>query len=175
MHRNLLAVCLFAALPTIIAQSTTSLYIPGFDSQPIDASMAGVDSSGQTTWLLSPGPVTADEDSGFVGTVTLVEGSDSAHLTYAGPDVSLGIDCALASGLAVCSGSADGTVATETETIVSIAVALASGTAAPASATATTGQSSVGTLVPPHRVPLALELHHRHRLVPPKTLPNSSS
>jgi len=135
MRPIVLVVGLVAGLQSVVAQST-SLFIPGFDPQPISADVVGVDAGGSTTWALQPGSVTADEDQSFEGTVTLVEGADGAQLTYADDALSLtlGYDCTFSSGVALCSGAADGTAFTETETVSSFAVAL--GTAsAPASAT----------------------------------------
>ncbi|KIK57719.1 hypothetical protein GYMLUDRAFT_45889 [Collybiopsis luxurians FD-317 M1] len=135
------------AIIGVIAQSTTSLYIPSFDSQPIDAQIIGVDSSGHTSWAISPGSVTADDEQGFVGTFTLVEGSDSVHLSYAdsAESFTVNVDCALASNQAVCTASADGTVTTVTETVNPIAVALVSGTAASASTTSSSSNSGTNS------------------------------
>ncbi|KAJ4487857.1 hypothetical protein J3R30DRAFT_3400513 [Lentinula aciculospora] len=143
MRGSIVIVGLAAGLQSVIAQST-SLYIPGFDPQPISADIVGVDSSGYTTWDLHPGSVTDDTDGGFVGTVTLVEGSDGAHLTFADAalSLSLGYDCTFASGQAICSGVDEGVTFTETETISSFAVALGTATAAGASASGTGNSAS---------------------------------
>ncbi|KAJ3989423.1 hypothetical protein F5890DRAFT_1252343 [Lentinula detonsa] len=144
MRRSIILIGFAAGLQSIVAQST-SLYIPGFDDQPISADIVGVDSSGHTTWDLQPGSVTDDSDGGFVGTVTLVEGADGAHLTYADASLSLtlGYDCTFSSGQAICSGADnDGVTFTETETISSFAVALGTATVAGASATGTSSGTS---------------------------------
>ncbi|KAJ3922344.1 hypothetical protein F5877DRAFT_64180 [Lentinula edodes] len=144
MHNSLILIGIAAGLQSVIAQST-SLYIPGFDPQPISANIVGVDSNGRTTWDLLPGSVTDDSEGGFIGTVTLVEGSDGAHLTYADASLSLtlGYDCTFSSGQAICSGveNDEGITFTETEAISSFAVALGTATAA-ASATGTGSSSS---------------------------------
>ncbi|KAE9409611.1 hypothetical protein BT96DRAFT_969982 [Gymnopus androsaceus JB14] len=153
MHPSLLCIGLVAGLQTAIAQST-SLYIPGFDPQPISADIAGVDSNGHTTWVLQAASVTGDDDSGgFDGKVTLVEGSNDAHLTFVDPALSLtlGYDCTFSSGQALCSGVAgdgDTSIVTETETISSFAVELGTSTAATGSASTSvpgTGSSRSGT------------------------------
>ncbi|KAJ3930411.1 MAG: hypothetical protein NXY57DRAFT_962724 [Lentinula lateritia] len=145
MHGSLILIGIAAGLQRVIAQST-SLYIPGFDPQPISANIVGVDSNGRTTWDLIPGSVTDDSEGGFIGTVTLVEGSDGAHLTYADASLSLtlGYDCTFSSGQAICSGveNDEGITFTETEAISSFAVALGTATAASASATGTGSSSS---------------------------------
>ncbi|KIK57720.1 hypothetical protein GYMLUDRAFT_45891 [Collybiopsis luxurians FD-317 M1] len=139
---------LVAGLHSVFAQSTASLYIPGFDSQSIDAQIVGVDSSGHTTWALSPGSVTDAAEQGFEGTLTLVEGSDTLHLSYgdAAASFTMDIDCALASNQAVCTASADGTIVTATDTITPIAVAVVSGTAAPATVTGSSSNSGSSTI-----------------------------
>ncbi|KAF9075193.1 hypothetical protein BDP27DRAFT_1315659 [Rhodocollybia butyracea] len=141
MHGIVLVISLVAGLQSVVAQST-SLYVPGFDPQPIDANIIGT-ADGSTTWALSPGSAT-DGDQGFVGTVTLVEGTAGAHLTYEDTldSLTMGYDCTFSSGLAVCSGAANGASFTETETISSFAVALGTGTAAGASPTPTNSGSS---------------------------------
>lgn len=53
----------------IAALAQTSLFIPGFDPQPISADILGVDAQGRTTWALHKGaPTDTFDDSGFVGT-----------------------------------------------------------------------------------------------------------
>lgn len=50
------------------ATALTSLYIPGFDPQPVTADELGVGSDGQTTWLIAPGVSSGTlDDSGFYG------------------------------------------------------------------------------------------------------------
>ncbi|KAG7448271.1 uncharacterized protein BT62DRAFT_762961 [Guyanagaster necrorhizus] len=123
MHRLSLFFVAVAGLQGTLGQ--TSLYVPGFDSQALSVKVAGV-SDGHTTYIIQPA---ADAtDSGFVGTgtPTLVEGSDYASLTYADPDSSaaltLGYECSIAAGVAVCSGVADGVTILETETVSAFAV-----------------------------------------------------
>ena len=53
---------------TVVTAQSTSLYIPGFDPQPISADIVGVDSSGHTTWDLTPLQATDDSEVGFAGT-----------------------------------------------------------------------------------------------------------
>lgn len=57
-------------LETTGVTAQTSLYIPGFDPQPISADIMGVDSEGRTTWALHKGAATGTTDDGsdFVGT-----------------------------------------------------------------------------------------------------------
>ncbi|KAJ3753414.1 hypothetical protein EV360DRAFT_53512 [Lentinula raphanica] len=129
---------------TVVTAQSTSLYIPGFDPQPISADIVGVDSSGHTTWDLTPLQATDDSEVGFAGTATLVEGSDGAHVSLvdAALSLTLGYDCTFSSGQAICSGVDEGITFTETETISSFAVALGTATAAGASSPTSTGSSS---------------------------------
>jgi hypothetical protein len=53
------------------AQRSTSLYIPGFDPQPVSADVIGVGSDGRTTWALHKGKTDPTDTSSypdFVGT-----------------------------------------------------------------------------------------------------------
>ncbi|KAG5718968.1 hypothetical protein E4T56_gene103, partial [Termitomyces sp. T112] len=69
---------------TAVAQ--TSLYIPGFDPQPISADILGVDAQGRTTWALHQGALTDTfEEGSFPGTATLVEGTNDVSMTYVAP------------------------------------------------------------------------------------------
>jgi len=132
-----------------------SLYIPGFDPQPINAEVLGVGADGATTWLLQPGmPSGTLDDSGFEGEATLVEGPTSAYLNWIDPTagVSLQENCVIANGIAVCQDNAayisQTTLATvETEIASAFPVQVAAGTqsntAAPTSdSDGASGQSS---------------------------------
>jgi len=142
LHRdiNLPVLVLFAA--SVLAQ--TSLFIPGFDPQPLSADILGVDVQGRTTWALHAGsPTDTFSNAEFIGTATLVEGPNDASLTYVAPaaQFTIGIDCTLSDTLAVCSATSGGTVATATETVTRFAVQ--GGTTAPLTSTgSTTPQSS---------------------------------
>ncbi|KAF9532874.1 hypothetical protein CPB83DRAFT_846525 [Crepidotus variabilis] len=94
------------------AQSTTSLFLPGFDPQPLSADVAGVGSDGHTTWAIQKGKPTGTEDpSDFPGTVTLVQGPNDVSMTYAVPGVTMAISCSISASIsAVC--SEDGQTAT---------------------------------------------------------------
>ncbi|KAG6829584.1 hypothetical protein H0H87_010825, partial [Tephrocybe sp. NHM501043] len=100
----------------VIAQ--TSLYIPGLDPQPLIADILGIDGQGRTTWAVHQAPLTAVEEGGLPGTATLVEGPNDASFTYVPPgrEFTLGQECALSGGLAICSGTVDDQLVTATET-----------------------------------------------------------
>ena len=50
-------------------ESLTSLYIPGFDPQPLSAVPLGVDAEGKTTYEIRPGSLTGTfSESPFFGT-----------------------------------------------------------------------------------------------------------
>ncbi|KAH9852725.1 hypothetical protein C2E23DRAFT_859723 [Lenzites betulinus] len=100
-----------AVLQAALAAAQTSLYIPGFDPQPITADIEGVDAQGRTTWRLGPaGPSgVLEQPGGLVGSATLVADATEAHLVYAltgDVPVSLREDCVIADGIAACSGVA---------------------------------------------------------------------
>ncbi|KAG6915329.1 hypothetical protein DXG01_012101, partial [Tephrocybe rancida] len=97
----------------------TSLYIPGFDPQPVSADILGVDGQGRTTWALHQGALTGTfDEASFPGTATLVEGADVVSFTYADPGgaFTVGRECSLSGGLAICSATLSGEAVTETET-----------------------------------------------------------
>ncbi|KAF9469414.1 hypothetical protein BDZ94DRAFT_1303886 [Collybia nuda] len=114
------------ALVTLFASSAlaqTSLYIPGFDPQPISADILGVDAQGRTTWALHQGARTGTfDDSGFIGTATLVEGPNDVSFTFAAPEFTMGIGCSLSGDVAVCSTGTGAEAAVATETISRILV-----------------------------------------------------
>ncbi|KAG6843809.1 hypothetical protein H0H93_016956 [Arthromyces matolae] len=134
----------------VIAQ--TSLYIPGFDPQPISADILGVDGQGRTTWAVHQGALTGTFDEvNFPGTATLVEGGNDAYLTYANSEFTMGMDCNLSGGIAICSATVSGEPVTETDTIAYITVQGGTTyTGAPAETSApaaSTGVSSASTPV----------------------------
>ncbi|KAG6867609.1 hypothetical protein C0993_000550 [Termitomyces sp. T159_Od127] len=112
-----LQVALAAFTGAVAAQ--TSLFIPGFDPQPISADILGVDAQGRTTWALHQGALTDTfEDPSFPGTATLVEGANDVSFTYVAPSdlFTAGTECTLSDSLAICSGTVDGEPVTETDT-----------------------------------------------------------
>jgi len=122
--------CLVLFTASALAQ--TSLYIPGFDPQPISADILGVDSQGRTSWALHPGTQTdTAEDPGFVGTATLVEGPTDVSFTYAYSGLTIGLECSLSSDLAICSSTSGTVVLTESETASRMVVQVGT-TASPA-------------------------------------------
>jgi len=99
-----LFLALVAWAHNVIAE--TSLYIPGFDPQPVTANELGVGADGATTWLIAPGqPSGTLSDLGFYGPATLVLGPSGANLVYNAPelDVYMSEQCTFDGGLAVCS------------------------------------------------------------------------
>ncbi|KAG7092914.1 hypothetical protein E1B28_009219 [Marasmius oreades] len=103
-----------------VAVGQTSLWIPGFDEQALSADVVGVDTAqGRTTYQIQRGASTAptDDESGFTGTFTLVEGADYASYSYVQDGVSLVVACSISGSLGLCSGSDGSTTVTETETV----------------------------------------------------------
>lgn len=154
IRANFLAIALALLLGRVYAQ--TSLYIPGFDPQPISVNQLGVGSDGRTTWELQPGVTSGSfDDIGFAGTATLVEGPSDAHLIWTYPAGGLGIDesCVINGGIAVCTVAAasGNTVVTDIETESAVpfevqggsAVGSASGGSSPAVSTPAPSSPSV--------------------------------
>ncbi|KAJ8088222.1 hypothetical protein AAF712_005897 [Marasmius tenuissimus] len=118
MHRKS-ALLAFAAV-FHVAAAQTSLWVPGFDEQALSADVIGVDTAkGRTTYRIQRGASTAanDDESGFTGTFTLVEGSDYASYNLAQGQVSMTMDCSISGSLGLCSGLDGSTVVTATETV----------------------------------------------------------
>ncbi|KAG5644044.1 hypothetical protein DXG03_009196 [Asterophora parasitica] len=149
----------FVAVFAGSALAQTSLFIPGFDPQPISADILGVDGQGRTTWALHQGAVTNSAQEGsFPGTgksnnlvgplATLVEGANDVSFTYVPPNnaFTLGQQCSLSGGLAICSATISGQVVTETETANPILVQV--GTTAPLSTATGTAAASTATGTP---------------------------
>ncbi|KAF6763805.1 hypothetical protein DFP72DRAFT_873421 [Ephemerocybe angulata] len=113
-----------ASVTVASAQSTTSLYLPDTDPQPLTADVAGVDASGKTTWLVKGGGT-----EGLVGTATVVQGPSGVSATYSGvapgPTLAINFQCDFDGGNAVCTAvDSDGTTVTETQPITSGLVAV---------------------------------------------------
>ncbi|CAA7270958.1 unnamed protein product [Cyclocybe aegerita] len=110
-------------LRCVQCQLSTSLYVPGFDPQPMSASVVGVGVDGRTTWALRKGqPDTVDTSSypDFFGTATLVHGPNDASLTYADSraQFTIGQICTFSENtLAICTIVAQGSTATQTDVI----------------------------------------------------------
>ena len=110
-----------------VVRADTSLFIPGFDSQPLSVGDLGTDGQGRTTWEIVPGtPTGTFSEPAFIGTgappffcfppvvaqclthepATLVEGPNDAHLVYNNAELSITMDvqCGISGGNAVCTG-----------------------------------------------------------------------
>ncbi|KAI0069835.1 hypothetical protein K474DRAFT_1680627 [Panus rudis PR-1116 ss-1] len=138
---------LAAALPYTTAQ--TSLFIPGFDPQPLSVSQVGAGSDGKTTFAIVPGtPSGTLQDIGLIGTATLIVSPSQAEVIYDAGVVSLTENCAINGDTADCSvvGVADGTTTTfvTTETITPFEVQGAGGDSVPASVTPAPTSSGTG-------------------------------
>ncbi|KAK7693920.1 hypothetical protein QCA50_003494 [Cerrena zonata] len=113
--RAFLALLAGGLLQSAVAQ--TSLYIPGFDPQPISAGIIGVGSDGRTTWQLQPGVTSGSfDDIGLIGTATLVAGPNDVKVIIDSNGLVLNEDCAINGNIADCTVVAvvDGTTTTDT-------------------------------------------------------------
>ncbi|KAM6503229.1 hypothetical protein JOM56_000172 [Amanita muscaria] len=121
----------------------TSIFVPGFDPQPLSMDYITTDTKGHTVWALY---ATGDPSNDIVavpGTLTLVEGSDYMSLGYSYPSLTIHEECSLASDAAVCTVTSSGT--TETGTISPITkLPAVIGTPAP-STTPTTSSATSGS------------------------------
>jgi len=132
----------------------TSLFIPGFDPQPLSVENLGTDGQGRTTWEILPGTPTGNSDEvAFVGTATLVEGPNDAHLAYNNAQMSLTLDiqCGINNGIAACTGDAGYDVTPFVFPTAPAQPFLVQGGGGPVSASSTSSQSSA--LPSPSRSP----------------------
>ncbi|KAI0093756.1 hypothetical protein BDY19DRAFT_918736 [Irpex rosettiformis] len=87
-----------------------SLWIPGFDPQPVTViSELGVGSAGETTYLIAPGVSSGSfGDSGFFGQATLISGPKTAEIIYDQPSLSIALNekCSINGNVADCTLSA---------------------------------------------------------------------
>ncbi|KAI0759484.1 hypothetical protein BC629DRAFT_1295420, partial [Irpex lacteus] len=90
--------------------SGASLWIPGFDPQPVTViSELGVGSAGETTYLIAPGVSSGSfDDAGFVGQATLINGPKTAQIIYDNENLSIALNeaCAINGNVADCTLSA---------------------------------------------------------------------
>ncbi|KAI0807815.1 hypothetical protein C8Q74DRAFT_1229450 [Fomes fomentarius] len=151
--RSLAVVGALAVFVSVAAAETT-LYIPGFDPQPITADVEGVDAQGRTTYRLGAGVTsgTYEDPAGLVNSATLVLGPSDAHLVYNDPgQLSLSEDCAINNGVAQCTLVVSGDDGLQTATVQetatgfvvqgNAATGLPSGTDSGSTSTPTAGSS----------------------------------
>jgi len=112
-----------------------SLYIPGFDPQPISAIELGAGSDGRTTWLIEPGSPTGTFTApDFLGTATLIAGPNDAHIIMSVDGLSADEQCRISGGLADCTVVIvqDGVTSTDVDQETVSPFVVQGGTAAPA-------------------------------------------
>ncbi|KAF9242101.1 hypothetical protein BU15DRAFT_60605 [Melanogaster broomeanus] len=90
-----------------LCRADMSLYLPGFDPQPISVNIEGVGADGETTYEVVAGQPTGTwigQPAPFIGTGFLVEGAGNAVFSYANADLSITFieSCTIANGLADC-------------------------------------------------------------------------
>ncbi|PSR77594.1 hypothetical protein PHLCEN_2v7784 [Hermanssonia centrifuga] len=136
------------------AWGQTSLYIPGFDPQPVTANELGVGADGETTWLIAPGVTSGSfEDSGFFGPATLIAGPTQAEIIYDDPSgYRIQENCGINGDTAECTallvtGTYTSTYITE-ETVVPFEVQAGSSVAPSDGASVPTSALSAGSTVP---------------------------
>ncbi|QKX54091.1 uncharacterized protein TRUGW13939_01174 [Talaromyces rugulosus] len=113
MHHSVIAP--LALLGSAVAlHQTTTLFIPGFDQQPLVASIAGSDSTA-TTYAIKCAPGTSSDECGAGAGFTLIEGPKTAHMEMIDGDASifsLAENCVLkGTSTAICTNTAAGSEA----------------------------------------------------------------
>jgi len=98
------SVALLLFKPFVVV-ADTSLYIPGFNEQPVSVTNIGVDSNGRTTWRIEPGkPTGTVEPIPYTVTATMIQGPSDAVVHASFPQIEVSLSCALNSGTADCIG-----------------------------------------------------------------------
>ncbi|RFU33986.1 hypothetical protein B7463_g2351, partial [Scytalidium lignicola] len=103
MYPTTISVLGLAIASLALAQtSVVTLYVPGADVQPLDASIVGSDATA-TTYAIQCAPGTDSNDCGLPGVITLVEGPKTAKYTMSAEMDASGavaftgyVDCSLA-------------------------------------------------------------------------------
>jgi len=86
-----------------VAQSTVALFLPGFDSQPLQATIVTAGPSA-TTYVVACSPGTDATQCGVPSGITVVQGASMYQLSQAFADFTVVIDCSLGGTTgAVCS------------------------------------------------------------------------
>ncbi|KAF9653877.1 hypothetical protein BDM02DRAFT_3182321 [Thelephora ganbajun] len=99
-------VALLLSLSSVIAD--TSLYIPGFEEQPVSVTVVGLGPDGHTTWRIVPGKPTGNvQPAPFPATATMVQGPSDAVVYASFPGFEVSLTRAINSGLANCVGQID--------------------------------------------------------------------
>ncbi|KZT70076.1 hypothetical protein DAEQUDRAFT_810821 [Daedalea quercina L-15889] len=133
------------------ASALTSLFIPGFDPQPVTANLLGSQDS-VTSYVIAPGDASAGmDDYGFDGPATLVVGPNTAAVTYIDENIGIALyeNCNVANGVAVCEDvviemGSEGTTATTTVTEPVSSFAVQGGGAVTGAAAITTSPVPTG-------------------------------
>ncbi|KIJ68885.1 hypothetical protein HYDPIDRAFT_105398 [Hydnomerulius pinastri MD-312] len=146
MRSNLISFIVLSLAGINVCYADVSLYMPGFDPQPISVNIVGVGSDGETTYQVVPGEPTGTwvgQDPAFIGTGTLVEGAGNAVFSYANAELSLSFveSCTIVNGIATCNNMDAGQTTFVDEENATPMLVQGGGTAAPAP----TGSSGSGT------------------------------
>ncbi|KAA1470847.1 hypothetical protein DENSPDRAFT_775370, partial [Dentipellis sp. KUC8613] len=94
-------------LARVDVYADTSLWIPGFDPQPLSVVILGTDTNSHTTWEILPGSLTGTfSQPTFIGTAVMIQGPQDAHVTWQGDGDLAGqsfeITCSVTGSLADC-------------------------------------------------------------------------
>jgi len=140
---------LFGAIAGIeVCYAQTSLYLPGFDPQPLSVNVIGVGGDGETTYQVVPGEPTGTwvgQEPAFYGTATLVEGPDNALISYANPALGTVVQsCTIVNGEASCSVN-EGTTTEVDEELATPFLVQGGGTISPAATSAGGSVTAVPT------------------------------
>lgn len=118
--------CRLTDFARTVVVADTSLYIPGFNEQPVSVTNIGVDPNGRTTWRLVPGKPTGGVEPipysvtgklapstlssltlttrSLFCAATMIQGPSDAVVHASFPEIEVSLSCALISGTADCVG-----------------------------------------------------------------------
>ncbi|KAJ9410090.1 hypothetical protein DTO045G8_2083 [Paecilomyces variotii] len=91
-----------ALVAGVSAQSTVTLFLPGFDTQSMVASVVGSDATA-TTYSLGCAPDVDSEDCGVPPSFTIVQGASTMNYVMSIPSEYVSMGCKLESDVADCS------------------------------------------------------------------------
>jgi len=119
-----------------VCHADVSLFLPGFDPQPISVNILGVGADGETTYQVLPGEPTGTwigQDPAFIGTGILVEGASNAMFSYANAEIALSFveSCTIVNGIATCDNIDPGQTTFVDEEVATPMLVQGGGTATP--------------------------------------------
>ncbi|KAF8838347.1 hypothetical protein BDN67DRAFT_971700 [Paxillus ammoniavirescens] len=136
LRSSLLSFVVLSLAGIEVCHADVSLFMPGFDPQPISVNILGVGADGETTYQVLPGEPTGTwigQDPAFIGTGILVEGASNAMFSYANAEIALSYveSCTIVNGIATCDNINPGQTTFVDEEVATPMLVQGGGTATP--------------------------------------------